>query len=181
MLANSWTVSRATGEAALHQPLTPDEAVSTAGERAVLEAFLDHYRDEVVRTVKGITEEDARRRLVPSLTTLGGLVKHLQWVEVGWFHQLLGARSGDNRRPHERETEFRMDPGDTVDSLIEDYRCACATSRAFAAGHDLNDRVPHQHLGEVTLRWIYVHLIEETARHAGHLDILREQIDAEHG
>lgn len=159
----------------------PDDAVSTAGERAVLEAFLDMYRDVVVRKVGGLSDEDARRSLVPSGTTPGGLVKHLRWVETGWFHLLLGARAGDNRRAHDRAWEFVMEPDERIGTLVEDYRTACADSRSFAAGHELEHTVPHHGMGEVSLRWIYVHLIEETARHAGHLDILREQIDGSTG
>ncbi len=60
-----------------------------AGERATLEAFLDDYRDIVVRKVSGLSDTDARRRLVASPTTVGGLVKHLRWAEYGWFDQLL--------------------------------------------------------------------------------------------
>lgn len=146
----------------------------------MLEAFLDLYRDEVVRKVTGISEHGARQRLVPSRTTLGGIVKHLRWVEVGWFHQVLGARSGDNRRPHDRNSEFVMDPDQTVGSLVDDYRTACGTSRLLAGGHSLDDTVPHHQMREVSLRWIYLHMIEETARHAGHLDILREQLDDPH-
>lgn len=156
----------------------PEDLVSAAAERPVLERFLDVYRDNVVEKVAGVTEEQARRRLVPSLSTLGGLLKHLRWVEYGWFHQLFGARTGDNRRTHEREWEFVVEPADTVASLIDDYRAVCAQSRVIAARHTLDTVVPHDRMGEVSLRWIYVHLIEETARHAGHLDILREQIDA---
>lgn len=158
-----------------------EEGASTADERGVLAAFLDLYRDIVVGKVRGLSEEDARRRLVPSLTTAGGIVKHLRWVETGWFHQVLGARSGDNRRPHSRESEFQLEPEESVGSLVAAYVAACAESRRIAAANPLDERVPHQHLGEVTLRWIYVHMIEETARHAGHLDILREQLDGATG
>ena len=161
--------------------LDRDERVSTADEREMLDAFLDLYRDTVVGKVRGLSEEEARRRLVPSLTTAGGLLKHLRWVETGWFHQVLGARAGDNRRPHERESEFRMEPDETVDSLVAAYVVACAESRRIAAAHALDDRVPHGRMGEVSVRWIYLHMIEETARHAGHLDILREQIDGATG
>jgi uncharacterized damage-inducible protein DinB len=156
----------------------PEDLVSAAAERPVLERFLDVYRDNVVEKVAGVTEEQARRRLVPSLSTLGGLLKHLRWVEYGWFHQLFGARTGSHRREHERDWEFVLEPADTVASIVDDYRAVCARSRAIAARHTLDDVVPHDGMGEVSLRWIYVHLIEETARHAGHLDILREQIDA---
>jgi uncharacterized damage-inducible protein DinB len=155
----------------------PEDAVSAAPERPMLEVWLDTFRDTVVDKITGLSEEDIRRRLVPSLTTVGGVVKHLRWVETGWFHQLLGARSGDNGRAHPRDWEFTVQPDDTAASLIEEYRAACARSREVAKDFALDDVVPHHRMGSVSLRWIYVHLIEETARHAGHLDILREQIE----
>ena len=156
----------------------PDDLVSAAPERPMLETFLDMYRDTVVAKVSGLSEQDARRRLVPSLTNAGGLVKHLRWVETGWFHQLFGDRAGTNKREHDRDTEFVLDPDEHLTTVVADYRAACARSREIAAAHDLDDVVPHHSMGEVSLRWVYVHLIEETARHAGHLDILREQLDA---
>lgn len=159
-------------------PTPPEDLVSTAPERAVLERFLDVQRDAVVERLAGVSEADARRRLVPSLTTLGGVVKHLRWVEYGWFHQVLGARRGANLRTHERDWEFTVGPEDTVESLVADYRAVCAESRAIVARHDLGDVVPHQVMGEVSVRWLLVHLVEETARHAGQMDILREQLDA---
>ena len=143
----------------------------------MLEKWLDVMRDAVVAKIDGLSEEDIRRRLVPSLTTVGALVKHLRWVEFGWFEQLLGARSGDNRRAHPRDWEFTVQPDDTGASLIAEYRAACARSREIAAGFSLDDVVPQYSMGEVSVRWIFVHLIEETARHAGHLDILREQLE----
>jgi hypothetical protein len=155
----------------------PEDLVSTAPERPMLETWLDTFRDTVVAKIDGLSEADIRRRLVPSLTTVGGVVKHLRWVETGWFHQLLGARTGDNRRAHPRDWEFTPQPDDTVSSLIADYRTACANSRTAAADFALDDVVPHHAMGSVSVRWIYVHLIEETARHAGHLDILREQLE----
>jgi uncharacterized damage-inducible protein DinB len=157
--------------------IAPEDAVSTAEERPMLEVWLDTLRDTVVDKVTGLSEADIRRRLVPSLTTVGGLVKHLRWVETGWFHGLLGARSGDNRRAHPRDWEFTVQPEDTVSSLVAEYRAACARSREIASGFALDDVVAHHAMGEVSVRWVYVHLVEETARHAGHLDILREQIE----
>jgi uncharacterized damage-inducible protein DinB len=152
-------------------------AVATAAERPMLEKWLDVCRGAVVEKISGLSEEDIRRRLVPSLTTVGAVVKHLRWVESGWFHELLGARSGDHRRAHPRDWEFTVQPDDTVASLVAAYQDACARSREVAAAHSLDDVVPHFSMGSVSLRWIFVHLIEETARHAGHLDILREQIE----
>lgn len=160
---------------------THEERVSAGDERAVLEAFLDRYRDIVVAKVAGLPEVDAARPLEVSGTSPAGLVKHLRWVEVGWFHQVLGAASGDNLRPHERAWEFRVEPGETLAGFVTEYRAACDTSRRIAAAHSLDDRVPHDEMDTVTLRWIYVHMIEETARHCGHLDILREQLDGTTG
>jgi uncharacterized damage-inducible protein DinB len=164
-------------------PLFPDELVSTAGERAVLETFLDLYRDAVMRKVGGVSGDDARRRLVGSATTLAGLLKHLAWVELEWFQRVLAGRSLPPvpSQDIDPDAEFRVDPGETVDQLIADYQQACDQSRATAATYALDDRAPHPRMGQVSLRWIYVHMIEETARHAGHADILRELIDGTTG
>ena len=167
-------------------PLFPDELVATAGERAVLETFLDLYRDAIVRKLRGLSDDDARRRLVGSATTLGGIVKHLHWVELEWFQRVLARRPAEDLPPVpgadvDPNAGFRLGPGDTVERLLAEYEQACAWSRATAATFALDDAAPHPRMGEVSLRWIYVHMIEETARHAGHADILREQIDGTTG
>ena len=151
------------------------------GERGTLEAFLDDYRDIVVRKVCGLSDTDARRNLVASATTVGGLVKHLRWAEYGWFDQLLQERSNDNRRTHERSWEFEFLPGESLPTLITEYQSQCEQSRRIAARYPLDHVVPHVRMGTVSLRWIYVHMIEETARHTGQLDILREQLDGATG
>ena len=140
----------------------------------MLETFLDLYRGIVTRKVSGLSTMDATRRLVPSRTTLAGLIKHLAAVEREWFQGVLAGRpvpAGD----------WDVRDGDTVESLIADYLAACAASRDICRGFALDDTVPSGRLGRVSLRWIYVHLIEETARHAGHADILREQTDGATG
>lgn len=112
---------------------------------------------------------------------MGGLIKHLRWAEYGWFAQVLDQQTGDNLRLHERAWEFEFLPDETLDTLIGEYRQQCHVSQKIAQGHPLEYLVPHTRFGQVSLRWIYVHMIEETARHAGHLDILREQIDGTTG
>lgn len=162
--------------------LAPDELVAAGGEREILEAFLDYYRGAVVAKVRGVSEVDARRRIVPSATTLGGIPKHLRWVEMSWFQRRFAGRP-DSELPikpgsaADPDADFRLDSGETVEQVVADYLAECDRSRAAAAGHDLDEPVPHHRLGRVSLRWIYVHMIEETARHAGHADILRELID----
>jgi hypothetical protein len=168
---------------ALH-PMQRVIAAAVAEERPTLEAFLDDYRNAVTRKVRGVSEEDVRRRLVPSTTTLGGIVTHLRWVELYWFQRTL-AQIPDSELPpipwDDPNATFRIEPEDTVEGLIADYDRQCELSRQIAAHHDLADTAPHPKLGEVSLRWIYVHMIDETARHAGHADILREQIDGTAG
>lgn len=155
----------------------PDEFSTTGSERQVLAGYLDFYRGIVAGKLAGLSEADARKSLVPSPTTLLGLVKHLASVEREWFGQVLERRPAAELGLPVAEDGFALGPGDTVDSVTADYRVACAGSRAAGARHELDEQVLTEHLGPVSLRWIYVHMIEETARHAGHADILREQTD----
>lgn len=161
-------------------PLAPDELVSTSGERQVLETFLDLYRDIVKRKLAGLTDEQIRRRLVSSQTTLGGLVKHLSVVEREWFQVVLAGRPDDDLE-QPPEDAWTLGHGDTVESLLAGYERACTTSRRVASNFSLDDCVPHPRMRQVSLRWIFVHMIEESARHAGHADILREQTDGATG
>ena len=162
-----------------HRPDRREQQVF--GERAKLEAFLDDYRDIAVRKVSGLSDADARRTLVTSPTTVGGLIKHLRWAEYGWFEQLLQERDNDNRRTHERSWEFEFLPQESLPTLLAEYQSQCDESRRIAAQYPLDHVVPHRRFGTVSLRWIYVHMIEETARHTGQLDILREQLDGTTG
>ncbi|MBM0235427.1 DinB family protein [Micromonospora sp. STR1_7] len=152
-------------------------------ERAVLDSFLDFHRAVVLRKVRGLADADARRRLVPSATTLAGLVKHLTLVERNWFPTLLAPEPGDVYLTSEEDAvaSFVLGEQDTVAGLVEAYERACARSREVVARFDLDHVVPHPQLGEVSVRWILVHMIEETARHAGHADILRELTDGTTG
>ncbi|RKN18976.1 DinB family protein [Micromonospora musae] len=155
----------------------------TGDERAVLESFLDFHRSVVLRKVRGLSDADAARRLVPSATTLAGLLRHLALVERNWFPCLLAPGPGDVYLTSEEDavTSFVLAPDDTVEHLAAGYEQACARSREVAARFDLDHVVPHPQLGEVSLRWILVHMIEETARHAGQADILRELTDGRTG
>jgi uncharacterized damage-inducible protein DinB len=163
-------------------PRTDRRNQDVTGERATLEAFLDDYRDIVVRKVSGLSEDDARRSLVPSGTTVGALVKHLRWAEYGWFDQFLPGRLDDNRRTHERSWEFELQPEESLPTLIAEYQAQCAESRRIAAEYPLDHALHHARLHTtVSLRWIYVHMIQETARHTGQIDILREQLDGATG
>ncbi len=161
-------------------PLAPDEQVSAGAEREVLEAFLDLYRTILARKVAGLTDEQLRARHVASGTTLAGLVKHLAGVEREWFQAVLAGRQAEDLGLPDAGG-WTVSDCETGGSLLADYERACAESRQVAAGLALGQTVPHPRLGQVSLRWIYVHMIEETARHAGHADILREQTDGATG
>ncbi|MEV5966768.1 DinB family protein [Kribbella sp. NPDC051952] len=160
--------------------LIDEDLARTAGEREVLEAFLDAHRKDVVGKLRGLSESDARRRLVPSLTTPIGLVKHLTGVERNWFQHTVAGRPRDEIKGESAggEASWHLDDTETIPDIIAAYEEACAESRRIAADLPLDHVVPHPRLGEVSLRWIHVHLIREHARHAGHADILREQLDA---
>jgi hypothetical protein len=153
------------------------EQMLIGAEQEQLEAFLDDNRSELAGALTGLTDEQARRRLVPSLTTPLGLVKHAAFVERVWFQAaLLGRSRQELGIPDDIDDSFRLAETDSVASVTEDFHAACAESRAAVAGRGLDDLVLHNRRGPLTLRWVYAHMIEELARHAGHADILREQI-----
>src|SRR3954465_10798269 len=106
------------------------EPVLIADERTQVEAFLDSNRDDLVETVEGLTEEQARRRLVPSLTTPLGLVKHVTWAEQVWFHVALAGRTREEVGiPHENDPSWAVADEDTVASVVEEYERVCAEAR----------------------------------------------------
>ena len=165
-------------------PASPaGQPASTGGERQVLEAFLDFHRQVLVSKVDGIADNEARRRHVPSKTTLAGLIKHMIGVERGWFQEVLGGRSPEDIGPNVGggQESWDLAKDETVSSLTKEYEQTCEQSRQTAARFALDDAVPEPDMGQVSLRWIYVHMIEETARHVGHADILREQTDGAAG
>lgn len=156
---------------------TSGEPSLIAEERVQLEEFLDGTRVELVEAVRGLTEDQARRRMVPSLTTPLGLLKHAAFAERVWFHVALAGRTrAELGMPEQVDPTFVFTDDDTVGSAIAEYEQVCAEAREIAAGFALDDLAQHNRRGPLSLRWIYLHMIEELARHAGHADILREQI-----
>jgi hypothetical protein len=146
----------------------------------MLSAFLDRYRETMLWKLDGLSTEQASARLVPSVTTLLGLVKHLAYVERSWF-QMYFAGGPVNfpwaKDEPDEDIDFRIAPTDTIESISALYQQEIARSREIVAGASLEDLGKNQERGPRSLRWIMVHMIEETARHAGHADILRELTD----
>jgi uncharacterized damage-inducible protein DinB len=147
----------------------------SADERTTLMALLQFQRESVVRKVAGLDEEDARQQLVPTGTTLLWLVRHLAGAELRWVV--------DRFAGEDVETVDDVQPDDTVDSLVAAYREVWGRVDAIVVAAPSLDTVcrDNQGLSPVNLRWVLGHLLEETARHAGHADILRELIDGSTG
>ena len=153
------------------------DATLTGSEREQIESFLHDNRVEIVGLLDGLTEEQARRRLVPSLTTLLGLVKHAAFAQRVWFDVALAGRTrAEIGLPTSVDDSFILTDDDTIESVLAQYRQAWTNADEIAAAYSLDDLAMHNRLGPLSLRWICVHMIEELARHAGHGDILREQI-----
>ncbi|MGI5122004.1 DinB family protein [Marinactinospora thermotolerans] len=157
--------------------------VATNSERETLEAFLDFYRGAIIRKVVGVSEADARRRPLPSATSLAGLLAHLCLVERNWFQRVLPNRTAEEAGIDldGADTVWEVPESTTVAELVAEYEQTCAQSRAISVGYALDDIGTHELLGPASLRWILIHMIGETARHAGHADILREKIDGATG
>lgn len=152
---------------------------TTGAERELLEAMLDQARADLVDTVRGLSETDARRRLVPSLTTPIALIKHATFAERMWFQRTLGQLAdADCDGPLWEHGGFQVGEAETVAGVIAEFERASARARSVAAGIPLDEAREHPRVGVVNLRWIYLAMTAEFARHAGHGDILREQIGA---
>ena len=135
------------------------------GEKEVLVGFLDYLRASVAAKADGVPEPQARTRGVPSGTNLLGLIKHLTHVERHW---LLGQRTTN------WQATFQPTVEETAEEILAAYRETTARANEVIARAELTE-------SGASLRWTLTHLIEETARHAGHADILRELIDGTRG
>ncbi|MFD9902870.1 DinB family protein [Streptomyces sp. NPDC059063] len=146
-----------------------------ADEKATLKGFLDYLRNAVADKVAGAPEPQVRTGQVPSGTSLLGLLKHLASVERLYF---LGEDAG------QWSATMRPSAEDTVDGVLADYRKTVErANRVIDGWTDLALPAPRppRRGAAPSMRWVLVHMIEETGRHAGHADILREQIDGSTG
>ncbi|WP_163509528.1 DinB family protein [Fodinicola acaciae] len=151
--------------------------VSLDDERTQLEALVEDYRTAMEANLGGLTDEQARRRLVPSATTLLGLLKHVTWMQRVWFEECV--RGADRRElglARSPEESFRLTDEDTIASVTAAHRAACATARAVVAELPLDTVVTGHRAGPRTLRWVWLQVLRELAHHCGHADILREQV-----
>ena len=164
-----------------------DDVPPAFDERTIITTLLDYARDTAVAKCAGISEQDARRAPLPTspLMTMSGLVHHLRWVEHHWIEvTLLGGEVRGPWTDDDPDREMRIAVDLPIAQLLADYQAACDRHRELVASLDLDTPSKGQldwRDEPVTLRWILVHLIEETSRHNGHLDILRELADGVKG
>jgi hypothetical protein len=158
-------------------PATSAEDVIDQPARAQFEVFLDEHRRALNGCLDGLTEEQARRSLVPSRTTLLGLVKHATFVEKVWFDEAVTGRPrAEIGIPATPDESFILDDDDTIATIQRAHREACQSSRRATSSLGLDDIVDGNRRGPLPLRWVYLHMLRELAQHCGHADILREQL-----
>jgi uncharacterized damage-inducible protein DinB len=151
-----------------------------AGERKLLDAFLDYHRATLAIKCDGLDDAQLRTRSAPpSSLSLLGLVRHMADVERGWFRRVLG---GEEAPPHfwsedDRDGDFdNVDEADVAEAFAT-WRAECEHARQLVAAASSLEVTGLRRGEAVPLRWILVHMIEEYARHNGHADLLRERID----
>jgi uncharacterized damage-inducible protein DinB len=161
-------------------PLAHSELPFVAPEREALKSWLDFYRAELLARLEGLDEEQAGRQVLGSLTTLHGLIRHLTKVEHIWFVQVLAGQDepAPFGWPDVTDGDFRLDDSAGLDADVAAYLAACSRSREIAAVFGLDETRPRlRGGGDVDVRWVLLHMIEEYAQHLGHADIVRELID----
>jgi uncharacterized damage-inducible protein DinB len=154
----------------------------TGGEKESLRVALDRHRDAILWKLEGLDDEALRRPMVPSGTSLLGLVKHLAAVEYWWFCDTFDRPTEplpfDDDDP---DADLRVEPGETTADVLAFYDRARAAADRAIAETGLEETGTSESGNTVTMRWVLIHMVEETARHAGHADIVRELIDGTTG
>lgn len=154
---------------------------SPATEREGLSEVLDVQREALIGKLEGLSEEQAR--LAPTVSTLSllSLVKHSAIWERRWFQVIVAGRMFPGEWPEQRSEEadstFQLVDGDTIESVVTVYREQIAASQEILLDVALDTPCAWPEMADQNLRWVALHMIEETARHAGHADIIRESID----
>lgn len=157
-------------------------------EKSTLCGWMDFHRATILLKLQGLDDVSLRQSLVPSGTSLLGLVKHLALAEHYWFTQIFDGGDAGLPRPNDPEADWRVHDGESTEQIVNLYIESCDRSRRIVDRASLDD---HAKWGKIknrrgpssmfTLRWILTHMIEETARHNGHADILRELLDGQTG
>ncbi|WP_369142130.1 DinB family protein [Streptomyces sp. R44] len=163
-----------------------DDTPPAWDERTQLTTFLDYTRDTARAKCEGVSAENARKAILPKspLMTMSGVINHLRWVEYYWFEVvLLGGEDIGPWTDEDPDREMRIAVDFPLTQLLDEYAEQSARYRELVAENDLETKAKRAIRNglHVDLRWILLHLTEETARHNGHLDILRELLDGTTG
>jgi len=162
-----------------------NEQFALPSERAALENFLDAQREGLLRKIAGVDDATARKAPTASSLSLLGLVKHAATWERRWFQVVMGGREIPDKWPavktEPRDADLMVGENDTVDHWVAYYREQIEQSRAVTASMDLDSPCARADIIECNVRYVLFHMIEETARHAGHADIIRETLDGSRG
>jgi uncharacterized damage-inducible protein DinB len=155
----------------------------TGEEKESLHAALQRHREAVLWKVEGLDDASLRRAMTPTGTSLLGLVKHLAAVEYAWFCETFGRETEplpfDD--PDDADADLHVKPDETTEGILAFYARACAAADEVIEQTGVEDLGTSYHGPQVSMRWVLIHMVEETARHAGHIDILRELIDGRTG
>ncbi len=156
-----------------------DDMITAGDDRQIIDAMLDRNRRALIDTARGLDEFEARRPLVPSLTTPISLIKHAAAAERIWFQRHWADIDESDCDGYARRDvgTFSVDDHETLADVIDEFERASTRSRAIASRFDLDDTIDLPTEGTISMRWTLLMMIQELARHAGHGDILREQID----
>lgn len=173
---------------AMMEACVRDDPPSAAPEKQMLESFLDWHRATVLCKIDGLSDEELRRPGTPSGVSLLGLVKHHAAVERWWFRRVFAGEDVPSLWTREDpDADWRIEPDETTEEILALYQDEVTRAQAITRRARLDDvaRSPRPNMPleppGLMLRWIMLHMIEETARHNGHADILREAIDGQTG
>jgi uncharacterized damage-inducible protein DinB len=161
------------------------EPAGVLTEREMLEGWLEYHRTTLLLKCEGVDDDARRIRPVgTSILSLHGLVRHMAEVERSWFHRTFVDPDVDYIYVDDADEDADLYPLDHADweSDLATWQAECETSRRLAAGRGLDEsHVRHNDGRQYSLRWIYLHMIEEYARHNGHADLIRELVDGDVG
>lgn len=164
-----------------HRPEPP----ISGSEKDVLIGFLDFLRQTILWKADGLSDNELRRPHEPSGLTLLGTVKHLAYVERWWFQTMfLDADVAFPWTDDDPDADWRVEPDETTQAIRDLYRQEIEIANRIVAEHDLDETIRSTARPEregMQLRWVVAHMIEETARHCGHADLIRQAIDGQTG
>lgn len=166
-------------------PIDHTQLFALGCERAALEMNLDAQREALIRKIEGLDDVGARQAPTVSSLSLLGLIKHAVTWERRWFQVIMAGRESPDAwpaiRPVPTDADLFVDEGDTVDYWVASYREQIEASRAVVTSMELDSLCARTDIIECNVRYVMFHMIQETARHAGHADIIRESLDGSRG